>query len=700
MDNRKLFDVGALFRLCLMHSKIILGIMVFIMSIWLLYFLSATRVYNIESLIQLDSSNYSQNDPANMIYGSSYGAETIDQEMILYKSRSNMLNLINQLGLDYEIDEEWSISSLFSNGSRANVQVIELELKPEVKSKEYIHINEVGDGFYDVVRNEITIAKNVKTGELFSNESITIQINGKLSETFKIEVLSKEKAIRKYQNNFDIRRADNTRNFFNSNGGLVYINLSSSNPEKAIEIVNTANDIFIKTDIESKSAKARKAISFLDTRISSVRDLLDADVDRLKDFQEENASVDVNLETESILSKLDEAQIKLSDLDIEEARLQSLYTSDNIVFKNIDNERKVIEDQLRLLEEEIKQLPKEQQELIDLYRNVELSQTLYSDLLGRKLNYSLIEASTLGNIRVVDGAYQDGVVSPGVISGFLLLLASFLLGIIIALIKGIYFTPVSNPAEIADADLTDLPYIGILPKREDLDTEDKKFTQSIESAIVNLRQIKPDGKIILITSATPSNGKSFSSKSFAEALANLGFKTAIIDCDFKRGTLDQAFKVSKRDKRFYEKIVEETASLEELKVGENLYVLPRISKLKNSLHWTDSEVFKNLIRRRLRNDFDFIVMDTAPLLSVADTSVLMSLSDIRLLIIRHAFSKKGEIAQALQNSDQIGLNFDGLVYNAYEKPKGYYGYYQYYGDYAYQYYAEKYLSDSYDYEDE
>ena len=97
--------------------------------------------------------------------------------------------------------------------------------------------------------------------------------------------------------------------------------------------------------------------------------------------------------------------------------------------------------------------------------------------------------------------------------------------------------------------------------------------------------------------------------------------------------------LKQRDKRFYEKIVEETSSLEELKVGENLYVLPRISKLKNSLHWADSEVFKNLITRRLRNDFDFI-MDTAPLLSVADTSVLMSLSDIRLLIIRHAFQRR------------------------------------------------------------
>ena len=70
-----------------MHSKIILGIMAFVMSIWLLYFLSATIVYHIESLIHLDSINFSQNDPSSMIYGSSYGAEP-RSKMILYKSRS------------------------------------------------------------------------------------------------------------------------------------------------------------------------------------------------------------------------------------------------------------------------------------------------------------------------------------------------------------------------------------------------------------------------------------------------------------------------------------------------------------------------------------------------------------------------------------------------------------------------------------
>ena len=91
-------------------------------------------------------------------------------------------------------------------------------------------------------------------------------------------------------------------------------------------------------------------------------------------------------------------------------------------------------------------------------------------------------------------------------------------------------------------------------------------------------------------------------------------------------------------------------------------------------------------------------MDTAPLLSVADTSVLMSLSDIRLLIIRHAFSKKGG-AQALQNGDQIGLNFDGLVL-MHMKSLRILWLLSVLWRLRISILCEKYLSDSYDYEDE
>jgi hypothetical protein len=62
-------------------------------------------------------------------------------------------------------------------------------------------------------------------------------------------------------------------------------------------------------------------------------------------------------------------------------------------------------------------------------------------------------------------------------------------------------------------------------------------------------------------------------------------------------------------------------------------------------------------------------------------------------------TKINEIKQLLAISEQIGENFDGIMYNFYKKPASYYGYYGMYGNYNYQYYANKYLYKTYEYED-
>ena len=54
----------------------------------------------------------------------------------------------------------------------------------------------------------------------------------------------------------------------------------------------------------------------------------------------------------------------------------------------------------------------------------------------------------------------------------------------------------------------------------------------------------------------------------------------------------------------------------------------------------------------------------------------------------------------MENIEQLGKKFDGLIYNAFKRPSGYYGLYQYYGNYQYKYYADKYLYNSYGYDDE
>ena len=80
--------------------------------------------------------------------------------------------------------------------------------------------------------------------------------------------------------------------------------------------------------------------------------------------------------------------------------------------------------------------------------------------------------------------------------------------------------------------------------------------------------------------------------------------------------------------------------------------------------------------------------------------MLASKADRLLLIARHNKTKISEINQASLIIKQTGIDFDGLIYNHYERPRSYYGYYGLYGSYNYQYYANKYLYQSYDYDNE
>ena len=132
-------------------------------------------------------------------------------------------------------------------------------------------------------------------------------------------------------------------------------------------------------------------------------------------------------------------------------------------------------------------------------------------------------------------------------------------------------------------------------------------------------------------------------------------------------------------------------------VKDNLYVIPRVRGLNNTFQFLYSYQYKEKIKF-FKDYFDYIVFDTGPILSVADSSVLIEQSDLNILVVRHGINRMNEIKQAIENFKQINKNIDGILYNAYTKPKSYYGYYGIYGNYSYQYYAEKYLDEAYEYE--
>ena len=183
----------------------------------------------------------------------------------------------------------------------------------------------------------------------------------------------------------------------------------------------------------------------------------------------------------------------------------------------------------------------------------------------------------------------------------------------------------------------------------------------------------------------------------AEGFAKIGKKVLLVDNDLKRGKIAKNYKLNSISESSFDSIDESTVNKYEVK--DNFFIIPRVKGLNNTFQFLYSHKYDNKIKF-FKDYFDYVIFDTGPILSVADSSILIEKSDVNILVVRHGINKMNEIKQSVANFEQINKDVDGIVYNAYARPKSYYGYYGIYGNYSYQYYADKYLDDTYDYEKE
>ena len=691
INNSGDIDLGRLIRIILMQSKLILVLTITGISIATLYYINATKTYKISSTLQIFTSqpaSYGAESSIDFVLGSSSRYD-ITNLLILYKTRSNILKIIEELQLNIYIDG-------LDRNEVIDINELSLTSKDDYASK---NINVVfNNNNYDLFDNDKKIA-TYDYDVLHEVDGIKINLsksNLPNQKFVSIKVVKPESLFKTYKNKIDLQSSVDNKNFWRGSG-IITSSLVTNDIEEGRKIINLANDIFIKQNIETEKEQARKAIAFIDQRIDSLQNIMDLNKLKLKDFQEKNTSLNVDLEIESIIKSISEIESEINKIELEIAKAENTYTKTNPVFLGYINQRNALVNQKDIIESKIRELPLAQQEYIDLYRDVEISQDLYSELVNRKLGFSIMEASTIGNIRVVDEAYQDFRVSPKPFMLIFSVFFTFFASIFVALVRGLYFLPISNPAEIQDSNI-DAPIVGVTPYVELMDESNERLLQSLESLILAIKSIekidKDNASIILITSPTAANGKSFISRSIATKLSELGHKTLLVDNDLKRGSQHKFYEIKSISEKEFLSINEE--NLDNYNISENLYLIPKISRLSSSFKFLYSLGYKNKIEE-FKEKFDYIIFDTAPILSVSDTSILMSYSDANMIVARHGLTKINELKQAIQTSGQTGLSFDGIIYNSYEKPASYYGYYGLYGNYAYQYYANKYLYESYDY---
>ena len=328
----------------------------------------------------------------------------------------------------------------------------------------------------------------------------------------------------------------------------------------------------------------------------------------------------------------------------------------------------------------------------------EQSRALYDDLLKRLNEAGVLAGLHSSNITVVDpGRVPAKPVKPNVPLYLLIALCGgFLMGICGALLVDSLDNKINSVTDLENE--VGHPVLGLLPQVPDageraliLEAPQSPYVEALRAMRtgVLLSQSDAPPKVVLVTSSLAAEGKSTTSINFAIALAQTNKKTLIVDTDLRRGTLRRKLHLH-HGAGLSDLLAGQSAepAIQDVEGVPNLHVLAAGSKTPNPSELLSSEAMRLWINR-WKSEYDFVVLDSAPVLPVTDTVALNTMVDVSVLLARSGFTEKPQIMRSYNMLRRGGKHFVGLVLNGLAiRDKSYYGYYGY-KDRTYAYKEEK-----------
>ena len=325
-------DIGRLFRLILMQSKLIALITLLGTSIGIAYYVITDKVYKSSSLLQVYSNQRPSvsSSPIDLVLGGSNQIDLSNLEFI-FKSRKNIFEVIDRFNLNVKHDQEaLKTTQIF--------ETIEFNNFANGKSKKYL-VQQNGNGYLLTdLENNSSFEGTYGKEENFNGLKLNMKDVLEGSKEIYFSINNPEQSYREVVRNFEFIPVQDQR-MFNSSGGLLDISYSSLDENMSKEILNAANEIFIRNIIETESQQASNAIDFIDQRVVNVEVILNKNKADLKNFQESNKSINVDLEIQSIIESIAAIDTKISEIDLKITTAETNYTSTNPFYIDLINQK-------------------------------------------------------------------------------------------------------------------------------------------------------------------------------------------------------------------------------------------------------------------------------------------------------------------------------------------------------------------------
>lgn len=363
------------------------------------------------------------------------------------------------------------------------------------------------------------------------------------------------------------------------------------------------------------------------------------------------------------------------------------------VKRSLQIKNKELLDQNQILKSRLRDIPRLEREFVEIKRQQQVKEALYVFLLQKREEASLSMAVAINKARLLNAPDQAKQVAPrsAVIMAVFLLLG-LALPIVVIFIRNLLNTSIINRSDVEK--LTKIPILAELAHNRQLDSIFDHTSPSIANAeLFRLLRAKlqfvlnaPQEKVVLVTSTQPGEGKTFVSTNLAISLSLMDKKVLLIGMDLRKPMVSKVLGITAKE-GVTSYLSGQTTEYKSLILPfddyPNLHVLPAGIIPPNPNELIIKDKFDQLIEL-LKQQYDYIILDTAPVGAVSDTYLIDRVADICLYVTRSEYSDKRNIEFINRLDQEKTIKRIYIVINDVQFESNKYAYYRKYG-YGYGY---------------
>ena len=714
-------DLKELFFSLIAQWKLIALCMILSLICALLYLRTTPDTYAVDALVQVEDSKGASaallGDLSSMIEQKSPAQAEIE----ILKSRLVLGTVIDRLHLDLKIsatddsfwnrlskrhqyDVVYSQQSVRFKDNQKSFDVREFDIPSAFKDKALLLSFKQGNySLIDSATDQVVFSAPLNQSSTLQSEyglwKVAIYSQDQFDRRYMLQKQTLPAAMQSLLSDYSVAEKGKLT-------GVLGLNYQGHDKQHITQVLNAVLVAYNQQNIERRSAETAQTLGFLEAQLPKLKQQLDVAEREFNRFREKYNTVDVTKESELYLTQSVALETQKSELEQRVAEASAKYTAEHPVMQQMQAQVAAINKRIAALNGTLKRLPELQRQYLQLFREIEVKQQLYTGLLNSYQQLQISKAGEIGNVRIIDTAVEPiKPIAPKKLQ--ILVLALFLgafLGTLLALLRNMLRSGIKDSSQIENE--LDLPVYATVPRspiqesRVQLLKKKKNIPilavkNSDDIAIESLRSMRTaihfalssaKNNIIMISGPAPELGKSFISINLATILAQSQKRVLLIDADLRRGYMHKYFNYDTQPglaeyfngQQPLENIVRSTEV-------ENLSIMSRGKSPSNPSELLGTAKFAEMLQD-LSSQYDHILIDTPPVLAVTDGIIISQYAGVNLVIARYAKTQMKELELTINRFEQAGVKVNGFILNDIQREAGGYGYGY---NYAYAYKADK-----------